>query len=291
MRSIYLPLNCLNSVPTAIQTALSVGREFGSHLLGHHVKPQAQLAAPYAFPIDIAPHSMDALAEIEKNIEEHSKELKSKFESCCSQYEIAFMSGREKQLENRKVTAEWKETNGPQLVSYVVMGRVSDVAVVDLDPQSNQFGTEREMTEAMLFGSGHPVIVTSGKAMTELPLSITIAWDGKREAAKAVSAALPILEKAASVNVVTVAKEQSDWHKDDKTLEEYLLEHGIKSTFRLIPKVRGSTARALIEDAVSTGSDLLVMGAYSHSRWVETILGGVTHHALHESQIPIFMAH
>lgn len=291
MKSIYLPLNCIDSVSTTVQTALSVGSEFGSHLLGHHVKPPAQLAAPYAFPIDIAPHSMDALTEIEKSIEEHAKALKSKFESSCWQHEIALASGREKQAGSQKVTAEWLESNGQQLTNYVAMGRVSDVAVVDLDPQSDQVDSDREMTEAILFGSGHPVIVTSGKALTELPLSISIAWDGKREAARAISSALPILEKAANVNVITVAEEQRDWHKDDKTLEDYLLEHGVKSAFRLIPKTRGSTARALIEDAVSTGSDMLVMGAYSHSRWLETILGGVTREALQDAQLPIFMAH
>lgn len=255
------------------------------------MKPPAQLAAPYAFPIDIAPHSMDALAEIEKSIEDHAKALKSKFESLCKQHEIAMTAGREKQPENQNVTAEWLESNGPQLSGYVAMGRVTDVSVIDLDPQSNQIDTDREVAEALLFGSGHPLIVTSGKALTELPLSVSIAWDGKREAAKAITSALPILEKAANVNVVTVAQEQDDWRQDDKTLEDYLLTHGVKSTFRLIPKSHGSTARALIEDAISTKSDMLVMGAYSHSRWLETILGGVTHEALHDSQIPVFMAH
>jgi nucleotide-binding universal stress UspA family protein len=141
--------------------------------------------------------------------------------------------------------------------------------------------------DAALLGRGRPVFVAGPRAQDNDFRRLLVAWNGSVEAARAVSAALPFLCRA---ETVTLAATESETGETPVTagLAEFLLCHGVQATTRLLDAHRPA-AEALCELAAS--ADLLVMGAYTHGRLWQLIVGGVTRHLLRASPVPLLMAH
>jgi nucleotide-binding universal stress UspA family protein len=115
---------------------------------------------------------------------------------------------------------------------------------------------------------------------------IVVAWDGSAQAARALAAALPFLARAEQVTVVTCEEAGDDGGLAEVTT--YLAWHGIVAGRRAVPPHPG-VAEALVAAAI--GTDLLVMGGYSHSRLREMILGGVTRYMLEKAALPLLLMH
>ncbi|WP_245991840.1 universal stress protein [Blastomonas fulva] len=120
---------------------------------------------------------------------------------------------------------------------------------------------------------------------------ILVAWDGSHEAANALKQALPMLQQAQSVHLVSVVEPKKAGGFPSTEASEYLSRHGVRS--ELIERERGLLAiEEVIENvAAEIGADLLVMGAFGHSRLREVLLGGVTRYFLRDSNIPLLLAH
>lgn len=157
-------------------------------------------------------------------------------------------------------------------------------------------GSSREpdqFLECILFGTGrHLFLVPERKTAPPAFDHAMIAWNGSREAARAVSEALPYLRKAATVSVVIVndgklAEDQATLGDD---LVEHLLHHGIGAT---VHRVRndGSIGSTLIAESKRLKPDLIVMGGYGHSRLREWLLGGATYEMVHNASLPLLIAH
>jgi nucleotide-binding universal stress UspA family protein len=118
---------------------------------------------------------------------------------------------------------------------------------------------------------------------------VAVAWDGSLGAARAAGAALPLLGRAEAVTILTADMEKVG--AKPSALADYLAEHGISArTWAFMPEDRKLGERLLAE-ADQAGADMLVMGAYGHSRLREMVLGGVTQSVTATSKIPVFMAH
>jgi nucleotide-binding universal stress UspA family protein len=118
---------------------------------------------------------------------------------------------------------------------------------------------------------------------------IAVAWDGSREAARAVRAALPILRKAAKVEIMTaqygsVAAKPSE-------LARYLGRHGVEARTWAFTPGRDPVGKELMIQCAESGADMLVMGAYGHSRFREMVLGGATRGVVAGATLPVLMAH
>jgi nucleotide-binding universal stress UspA family protein len=151
---------------------------------------------------------------------------------------------------------------------------------------------EIELIEELVFRSGRPVFIApSSKKTFAFPETVMVAWDGGSEAARAVAAAMPILKEARLVIVTSVGEIASGSEPADH-VASYLKLHGVRAT-SLAARVdkREDAEEAFLMHADKRGADLIVMGAYSHSRWREVIWGGFTRHLLRESEIPLFMSH
>jgi nucleotide-binding universal stress UspA family protein len=148
------------------------------------------------------------------------------------------------------------------------------------------------MLEAVLFGSGRPIIVVPYAHRVPAKFdTVVIAWDEGAAAARAISDALPLLKKAARVELVTVTQ-SSDSSGGASTIRmvEHLTRHNIQTTSRSLPAA-GGTAETLLSYAADALADLLVMGGYGHSRLRELILGGTTRTMLTSMTVPVLMAH
>jgi nucleotide-binding universal stress UspA family protein len=170
--------------------------------------------------------------------------------------------------------------------------RTRDLCLV---PMSDRLDGQRSVAEAVAFGSGRPVLLFR-PGVASLPEGppgvIVVAWDGGRAAARALADALPILRRANQVRILTVVNDKAGAHPHlGEGVVRHLSVHGVAATTDEVD-AKGRKAGQVITDHVAeTGAELLVMGAYGHSRFREFLLGGATEHMLHDPAAPIFMSH
>jgi len=165
------------------------------------------------------------------------------------------------------------------LYDLIVLGRSDRV----LDEPSSH------VIEETLTKSGRPVLLTPSTAPAEIGQHAAIGWNDSPQAARAVTAALPLLMRAEKVTVITVGKE---WSAGSASIIDYLGWHGIEAHHLEHARGRGkSTGARLIEQAETAGADLLVMGAFAHAPWQETLFGGASREALKASGLPILLTH
>jgi nucleotide-binding universal stress UspA family protein len=147
--------------------------------------------------------------------------------------------------------------------------------------------------ESIIFGSGRPVLILPPQAAREFTLHrMVVAWDGSRPASRAVADALPLLEQAKEVQVLTVLKEKELRSKSPaRELTRYLERRGIVATSDSIDAAGRTIGDVLSSELVTRQVDLLIMGAYGHSRMREFILGGATRSMLSNPPVPLFLSH
>ena len=152
---------------------------------------------------------------------------------------------------------------------------------------------QRDLVIDLLFGAGVPLIVAPAQgASVQPPSRIVIAWEGGRVAARAVRDALPLLAKAETVEIVSVHGEKPiEGEAPGADLAEHLKRHGVAVSTHALPVGVDGVAATLRGHVRHRGADLLVMGAYGHSRLREFILGGATREALANVEVPILMSH
>jgi nucleotide-binding universal stress UspA family protein len=146
------------------------------------------------------------------------------------------------------------------------------------------------LVDAALFGTGHPVLIAPPVAPSRLAGAVLVGWNPTVQAERAVVRALPFLQKAERVVVLAVATGTRQGPSAAEAVR-YLAWHGVKAAVREIPPEDRPVGETLLAEARAMGADLLVMGAYSHSRLREMILGGVTRHVLEHAELPVLMAH
>lgn len=192
------------------------------------------------------------------------------------------------------VTAEWRAPAGSVIDAAVLHGRHADMIVLGQDdPQDPAAFIARRFVEDTVMGAGRPVLIVprAGDIKT-IGENVVLAWDDSREAARAVADALPILRRARVVEVVTVER-----HKDDNApagidIAACLERQGVRAGFSSTPRIRGGgTGFTLLDRASSVHADMLVAGAYAHSRGLERVLGGVTRTLLEGSALPVLLSH
>lgn len=175
------------------------------------------------------------------------------------------------------------------LIQYA---RTRDLTIV---PLREGDGAEQWYAEPIIFGSGRPTVIlpqSSERGRTPALDTVAIAWDFSRPAARAVADALPILERAKLVHVVTVTNEKAiDTSRSGAELTKHLAQHGVKIALDMVDaegRLIGDVLEAYI---ASHDADLLVMGAYGHSRVRDFILGGATKSMVSRPPVPVFLSH
>ncbi|NIR58466.1 MAG: universal stress protein, partial [Gammaproteobacteria bacterium] len=123
---------------------------------------------------------------------------------------------------------------------------------------------------------------------------VTVAWNARREAVRAVNDALPMLERADQVDVLSVnprvgPEDHGEIPSADICL--HLARHGVSATAQSVVANDIDVANLLMSRCADTGSDMIVMGAYGHSRLRESVLGGTTHDVLRSMTVPVLMSH
>lgn len=169
--------------------------------------------------------------------------------------------------------------------------RLCDLAIV-LQPESDRDTFDNTIPLEILFQSGGPVLVIphTHKGPFE-PKRIGIAWDGSRLAARAVRDAAPFLARAHAITIISVNETRATENASATHLATHLARHGLTAHVELAMADRADIQPTILSIAADTGLDLIVMGAYGHSRLRERILGGVTRGMLQSMTVPTLMSH
>jgi nucleotide-binding universal stress UspA family protein len=176
--------------------------------------------------------------------------------------------------------------------SFAVCARIRDISFV---PVKTHDSRSEKIIERLIFESGRPILMCSEELAAELPVTfdeVMIAWDHTAPAARAVADALSLLQSAANVRIITATDERTAAEQvSGAALVNHLAEHGINATFEMV-KIDGSSVGKVFEDYVKANRiNLLVMGAYRHSRLNEVMWGGATKTVIAQPPCWVMMSH
>ena len=171
--------------------------------------------------------------------------------------------------------------------------RYADLTILGPDLLASH-SLKDKVIEGVLFSSGKPLLlVPEGSRPTLTPKRILVAWDARLESSRAVRESLDLLKGADDVRLVMVDPLEGEFHhgaEPGADAATYLARHGVKVTVDRLPSSNHSVADVLRQHAGDVAAELMVMGAYGHSRLRERIFGGVTKSMLEGQSLPILMA-
>ena len=206
--------------------------------------------------------------------------LLSAFDAAASRYGVR-NEHRLNRLAATDIPAEFAES-----------ARLKDLSLVPVKSDDSQ---SEKIVEQLIFGSGRPILMCPEEFAADLAVTFdhaVIAWDHSAPAARAVADALPMLQAAVNVRIITATDEKTPAEqKSGAALVSHLAEHGIKATFETV-KIGGSSVGKVFEAYVKANAiDLLVMGAYRHSRLNEIVWGGATKTVIGRPPCWVMMSH
>ena len=286
IRIVLVPVSQADHGTTNVEAAFEVGKALGSHVTGLHVRPDPRAAIPYigeGMTADVIQELCDAA---ERDGLEKCARAKNLFERIREQASVPLA---DMPAVSGEATAGWTEEVGDESHLIAACGRVADLSVMGRPGDMENDGGAGVL-EGTLFRSGRPVLVVPANSGFRFPGTVGIAWNGSAEAARAVAYAQPFIAKAEKILVIS-AGEAADDEPDVSGLIDYLAWHGVAAEAVTAAMTGDGVGGAVLAAARNVGADLLVMGAYTHSRWREMILGGVTRYMLANTDLPLLMAH
>jgi nucleotide-binding universal stress UspA family protein len=188
---------------------------------------------------------------------------------------------------------EWRKSRRDAVDSVPIHGRYADVLVIGQPNETDASGVEPDFAERLLLAAGRPALVIpyAGDFPT-VGTRVLVAWNASREATRALTDAIPILREAKQVDVIAFnPKDAPHGEVPGADIGLYLARHGIKVSVSQQTAEDVDVGNQLLSRAADLDSDLVVMGAYGHSRMKELILGGATRTVLNSMTVPVLMSH
>ena len=254
-----------------LATATALANAHGAYLIGLFTK------SPFMTPAPIVGRGASAafLRELDAGLREQEQDVKGAFDRV---------------TKASSISAEWLRHEGDIAEGLAFHSHIADLLVVSQTPPETVAdivsGTRPDQT--MLLAGCGTLIVPHGIGPAEVGKRVLIAWTRTREAARAVHAALPILKAAPSVTILT---SRSSRQRPGEVVRAHLARHGVKADVRADYGDNDEPGEVILGHAHELSADLIVMGAYGHSRLREMVLGGTTQHILSRATVPILMSH
>jgi nucleotide-binding universal stress UspA family protein len=265
-----------------LQAALALAERFGAEVEALHLIPE-----PF-MPGVVGHHMPDEV------LREHLARVEAEAEGMVAAARAA--------AARRGVTLTIVRASGPvdRLPSLLARhARHADLTVVGRPDRAASGVDDALLVEAAFLDSGHPALVIPpadpDSAALLPPRRVLVAWDGSREAARAVADALPLLRCADSVTVLVVdgpdvPKGAGD-HAPGAEIARHLARHEVKAQVKRVARGGAGTGAVILGQAQEEAADLLVMGGYGHSRFREMLLGGTTRAILERATVPVLISH
>ena len=287
IKDILVELSGCDSDGSALEAALLVAEPFGARLDVLHVQPG---------PMDIIVHAAlkqfsskmgntELIHALQHEAENRALAAEAAYETFAS---ARFPGGRG----GSGASASWRQIEGDPATIVSAEARYNDLVVVGRGSEKDELPVDAVAN--ILVRCGRPLLLAPNTALKSIGKTIAIAWKETAEAARAVTAAMPLIERAERVLVLTADEPRADLALNLKAAErlaQSLPHHGVKSEARRVLFGPDLASRMLARSAAEAGADLLVMGAYSHSRTRELVFGGFTRELLVACELPLLMLH
>jgi hypothetical protein len=281
IRNILVPIFHGVDFRAQLDAALQLGRKEPVHINAVFIRPDPSVLAASM------PDMLIAAGITIEHIESEGREAEARAKAAFEDWRLAngvALSGGDLSVCN----TSWRERVSSIETVIIEVGRLSDLIILT-HPDSFETSTQRAF-DAAVFETGRPTLILPKDASGDLLRHVVIAWNSSIEATRAVAGAMPLLHQAKQVSIFT-APARADETIRDLYLGEQLAWHGIRSHY-LSPDIDAHSVGAALLDAVhAERATMIVMGAYTHSRVREMLLGGVTSHILKHTTVPVLMMH
>lgn len=261
-------------VEVRLDLAIRLARQFESHLVGLYALTNI------ALPSYVVAEGGATLAELhKKNVKEQAARAEMRFRDTAGKAGLA--------------GAEWRSSGADVLEACTLHARYADLVVIGQADPSDSSGVEPVFPEQFVLAAGRPVLVVpyAGQFAT-LGERVLVAWNAGREATRAVTDAIPLLRLAKVVDVIAFNPDGID-HGDvpGADIALYLARHGVKVKVSHHRAEDVDVGNQMLSRAADLGTDLIVMGAWGHSRLRELVMGGVTRTLLETMTVPVMLSH
>ena len=272
MKSMLLPVDQSEQMPSAMETAWLLAARLGATVEGAALRP--------AFAEIVAPDPIVAVTipPADWNETEFCRSVRQTFD--------AFAAAHPTQGENG-ARFRWRGGSAIEDGALGTLARVYDLTVL-----SRPGGRGARMTalEAALFDSGRPVLMAPPAPPSTLGENVLIHWNASTETARAILFAMPILRLAKRVTLLSVEGHVVPG-PSAKDAVGHLEANGVVASEKTVVPRSGRPGEAILGEAKAQGADLLIKGAYTQSRLRQMIFGGATNHILSAAELPVFLAH
>jgi nucleotide-binding universal stress UspA family protein len=270
LRSLVVHVDASPQAAVRLKLAEQIALAHGAHATAVYTVTSALMRYPMAMAAgaDMAP----ALAEVDAQRLEAARKL---YAATVSPAQVS-----------------WLECNGAPIADTAEQGLYADLLVLGqrAADETRDIDVPPDFVSSVLIASGRPAIVVPHIARSPIKLDrVLVAWKPTRESARAVTAALPLLQQAASVTVVAFDEGDEPARGDD--ILGYLRRHGVQAAFKREVAAGAGVGEQLLSLAADEQSQLLVMGCYGHGRAREWVLGGVSRTVIASMTIPVLMSH
>ena len=290
-KTILVSLTGFDSDASALDTAYLAARHFDAHIQCLHVRTDTAQLATKASVYDFGTGASGAefFAALEEENEARSKQARLAFADFCKRWRVTIADNPPGP---RAVSARWREISGDPVDATIEQSQFHDVVVLGRPPSISALSLAG--IGAILVGSGRPVLIAPQRPPENLGSTIAFAWKETPEAARALTASMPLLLRSKRILVLSCNEkdEQAEPVIDSATrIAEYLQWNGLKTEVRMVLPEGRALSDAIVETACALGADLMVMGGYSHSRVRELVFGGFTRRVLAECPLPVLLFH
>ena len=269
MKSILLPMDQSEQMPSALETARLAATLFGSTVEGVALRP--------AFA-EVVSDGMMAITmpSADWNETEYCRNVRQTFDAYVAQRPVEPPNG-----------ARFRWRGGPTTTDPALgsLARAYDLTVLN---RPGNRGARMSTLESALFESGRPVLMAPPSSPKSLGQTVLIHWNASTEMSRAISMAMPILCKAQRVMLLTVEGNVVPGPAAKDGLR-HLADHGIAATEKTLGARGQRPGEVILAEARAQGADLLIKGAYTQSRFRQMIFGGATQHILAAAELPVFL--
>lgn len=274
-KSILVHVDDVEASQPRLDAAIRVALRFQARLIGLYLVPAIDISSSVAalIPPDVIERRQREMAQAQRDAEQT-------FRKATAAAGLA--------------AVEWRAPPGSPIEAAIAHARCADLLIVGQRNPPGQLLAE-ELVTTVLLASGRPMLIVPYiGARPTLGDNVLVAWDGGREASRAIADALPLLERARRVTVIAVSREETaaaEGSPAEARLGAWLREHGVDVEIARHAVGDVTAGEWLLSRAADLGSDLIVMGGYGHTRVRELILGGVTRTMLQAMTVPVLMSH
>lgn len=277
MKTMLVHLNDERRAERLLRAAVAIARRHGAHLVGLDVSP----GIPDLPPLGV-PFAGDVMGYVVASEKHSTTQLRSAFERMTA---------------GEPFVAEWRAVEAPHtdLAGVVTRhARAVDLVVTSQADPDWELSPILDFPERLAISVGRPVLVVPNFGeYPRIGSTVLVAWNGSREASRAVFDALPLLQAAEKVIVLGLSEPRraARTPEPDLSITATLARHGVNATALQSVAGEKDIGEAILSRLAETGADLLVMGAWGHSRLHEMVFGGVTRHIARHMTAPTLMSH